>query len=36
MSITKFTEPNEDGEKNEITEGEDFFSYALMIIFLYF
>ena len=36
MSITKFTEQNEDGEKNEITKGEDFFPYTLMIIFFVF
>ena len=36
MSIAKFTEPNEDDERDELPEGEDFFPYALMIIFFVF
>ena len=35
MSITRFTEPNEDGERTELPDGEDMFQYALMVIFLY-
>lgn len=36
MSITRFTEPNEDGEKRELQEGEDLFPYALMVIYFVF
>ena len=34
MSIARFTEPNEDGERTELPDGEDVFPYAIMVIYL--
>ena len=33
MSIARFTEPNEDGERTELPDDEDMFPYVLMVIF---
>lgn len=36
MSIARFTEPNEDGERTELPDDEDIFPYALMVIYFVF